>query len=237
MPFSIQVNHKKTQFSTVYQPIIDLNSNKVVAMEVLSRSPSVACIERTLKLLSKKGKSREFTLALIKEIINESRLLPDSVCYISINITMDHMCMPEVCDDLEELTSTLCEQGVALVVELPEGEPYPMVDAPEARALLSNIKKLQDRGILIAIDDYGKGFNVGEAIVDYLMPDILKIDKNVVQKPSENKNVWSSLLSIMRATKIRVIAEGIENVKDLDFVKKTGICLCQGYYFGRPGSL
>lgn len=237
MPFSIQVNHEKTQFSTVYQPIIDLNSNKAVAMEVLSRSPSAACIESTLKQLSKNGKSREFTLALIREVINETLLLPESINYISINIMKDHMCMPEFCDDLEELVSTLQTQSVALVIELPEGEPYPMLNTPESRAMLRIIKKLQDRGILIAIDDYGKGFNVGEVIVDYFMPDIIKIDKHVVQKPNENTNVWSSLASIMSTTKIRVIAEGIENVRDIEFINKVGIRLCQGYYFGRPGSL
>ncbi|WP_409591227.1 EAL domain-containing protein [Vibrio jasicida] len=237
MPFSIQVDQKKIQFSTVYQPIIDLNSHEVLAMEVLSRSESVICIESALKQLSKKGKSRELTLALINEVINESQLLPKSVRYLSMNITMEHMCMPELCDDLKDLTFSLHKRGVSLVVEMPEGEPHPMSDDVEGRTLIKNIKMLRGRGVLIAIDDYGKGFNVGEAIFDYLMPDILKIDKNVVQKPNENKNVWSSLLSIMSAQKIRIIAEGIENVQDLDFVRNVGIRFCQGYYFGRPTSL
>jgi EAL domain-containing protein (putative c-di-GMP-specific phosphodiesterase class I) len=123
------------------------------------------------------------------------------------------------------------------MVELTEGQPYPAPQSSEGHMLLRNIKELQRKGVLIAIDDYGKGFNVGEAIVSHLMPDILKIDKDVVQKPNEHKAVWSMVKSVLNGGKIKVVAEGIENSQDIDFVMSEGIRLCQGFYFGRPANL
>ncbi|MCC4783176.1 EAL domain-containing protein [Vibrio lentus] len=237
MPFHIKVKQIETQFSIVFQPVIDLEENKAVAMEVLSRATHGKNIESTLKQISLDGNNRQFTLALLGEVASVSGFLPKTIRYLSINITMDHLCSSYLYNDLKQLLSKLSERQISLVVELPEGEPYPKLTRCAGRNLLSNIKKLQRNGILIAIDDYGKGFNVGEDIVSNLMPDIIKIDRNVVQQPNNHQGVWSSIESIMKSYRVRVVAEGIENIEELNFVVNAGIKLCQGFYFGRPRSL
>lgn len=237
MPFSINVKRQNTQFFTVFQPIFDLEDNKPVAVEALSRVSSGENIESTLRQVSLEGNSRKFTLGLFQEIASICKDLPASIEYLSVNITMEHMCSSYVCDDLDALRVELYKHHIRLMVELTEGQPYPVPESSEGQILLRNIKELQKKGVLIAIDDYGKGFNVGEAIVSYLMPDILKIDRDVIQKPNEHKDVWSFVKSVLNGRKIKVVAEGVENKKDINFVTNEGIRLCQGFYFGRPASL
>lgn len=237
MPFSMQVNQREMLFTVVFQPIFDLEINTVIAMEVLSRVQSGSNIETTLKQISLNGNSREFTLALFKEIVSVCSLLPESIRYLSVNVTMAHMCNYRICDDLEELITRLSERKIKLVVELPEGEPSPKPKSRSGRMLAYNIKSLQWHGVLIAIDDFGQGFHVDEAVVSRFMPDILKIDKKIVQEPNNNRDVWLLIESIRKRFNLSVVAEGVEHAKDLDFVVGEGIQLCQGFYFGRPGSL
>lgn len=113
----------------------------------------------------------------------------------------------------------------------------PSANSNAGRIFKKNIEELKSRGVLIAIDDFGKGFNVCEETVLYLVPNILKIDKEVVQKPNENIEIWSSIKSIRRKINLSIIAEGVESSQDLDFVLSQGIQLCQGFYFGRPVGL
>ncbi|ABU70606.1 EAL domain-containing protein [Vibrio campbellii] len=237
MPFTVDVKGRNTQFFTVFQPIFDLEENKLVAVEALSRVSSEENIESILRQVSLEGNSRKFTLGLLQEIASICKELPGSIEYLSVNIAMEHMCSRYLCDDLEGLRRELFKHDIRLMVELTESQPYPFQQSSEGKTLLRNIKELQQKGGLVAIDDYGKGFNVGEAIVSHLMPDVLKIDREVVQKPNEHKEVWSSVKSLLNGCKIKVVAEGIENVKDIDFVMNEGIRLCQGFYLGRPASL
>ncbi len=142
---------------------------------------------------------------------------------------MDHICNVTLKDDLTELMSLRHEKDIDLILELPEGEPYPAKGSYGDQVLLENIITLQHEGVFIAIDDYGKGVNVGEEVIDRLMPDILKIDKNVVQNPTENEKVWSSLKSIIRRHTLRVVAEGIESQDDLEVVIKAGIRFAKAF--------
>ncbi len=70
MPFQIQVNESIITFSIVFQPIVDVELNQVVAVEVLSRVKSGENIESILKQVSLHGNSREFNLALFAEVKN-----------------------------------------------------------------------------------------------------------------------------------------------------------------------
>ncbi|WP_409581045.1 EAL domain-containing protein [Vibrio owensii] len=233
----MQINDKEEIFTTVFQPIVNIKEDRIVSMEVLSRSRSGENIESLLKKISLEGNLRKFTMASIEEIKSLSNLIPKMVRYLSLNITMSHICDTYVLDDLNELIFVLAKQHIQLVIELPEGEPYPALNSLKGRNLVNNIDLLREKNVLIAIDDFGKGVNVSETEVLHLMPDVLKVDKDVVQNPNENQDVWLVLESIREKLNLTIVAEGIESPQDLVFVMKKGVCFCQGFYFGRPSVL
>lgn len=241
MSFTVKVKEREIRFSVLFQPIFNITENKIVAMEVLSRVAQEVNvdIESVLKEISKDGKSREFTRALISEVVSMSGLLPNDIKYLSLNMTMEDLCCEKLPIDIQELSSVLSALGTTLVVEFPENEPYPSPGTELGRVLFRNIKKLKKNGVLIAIDDYGKGFNVGDAILLDVMPDIVKVDKSIVQQQQQQKNkiLWASIKSIIQNDNLKVVVEGVEDDKQLNFVRDLGVEFCQGFYLGRPHCL
>lgn len=239
MSFTLEVNKTKRLFNVQFQPIVELETNNIIALEALSREVSnkEANIETALQQIASEGKSRAFTIALVNKINSLCQYFPSTVRYLSINVTMEDMSSLRLCGDLEELICTLSKQKIRLVIELPEAQKYPLPNSKAGQALSNNLKILRMLGILIAIDDFGEGYHASETIVHDLMPNVIKIDKKAIQDPAKNLTIWQAVESIKQSGNISIVAEGIENLKDLYFVIDKGIQFGQGYYLGRPRDL
>lgn len=235
MAFSIKIKDKVYLFQVVFQPIIDVSDGRTVGMEVLSREYSGENIELILSEVAGKGGMQVFTSALVKEVTRVRSNLPEGIKFLSINLCLDDLCDSHILHQLCKFFDDLTDTGVQLVLEIPENEPFPCCDTREGARLNLNISSLKAKGVLIAIDDFGKGFNQCDSLVYRVMPDILKIDKRIVQMPKKYKKTWRKIeIAQQRLCGLKVVAEGVENLRDLAFVMGKGIELCQGFYFGRP---
>jgi diguanylate cyclase (GGDEF)-like protein/PAS domain S-box-containing protein len=137
--------------------------------------------------------------------------------------------------NLEDLiVSALEESGLspqALELELTEGT---LMERPEdAVIILQNLKKL---GIKISIDDFGTGFSS----LNYLrlFPiDTLKIDQSFIkdlEREQANATIASAVISLAHSLLINVVAEGIENEEQFDFLLAGKCDYGQGYFFYKP---
>ena len=89
---------------------------------------------------------------------------------------------------------------------------------------------------MIALDDYGFGHSSIETLV-LLEPDIVKIDKKIINGISKDARKFNSLkrlLKVIESCKASVIAEGIENKEDFDVLRDLGVSYGQGFYMGKP---
>lgn len=89
---------------------------------------------------------------------------------------------------------------------------------------------------LIALDDFGAGFNDIEK-VNLLSPHIIKIDRELlsgIDQNIEKQNNCAAIIETMHARNIEVVAEGIETKEEFDYLVKLGADYFQGYYLGRP---
>ncbi|MCR5596103.1 MAG: EAL domain-containing protein [Lachnospiraceae bacterium] len=89
---------------------------------------------------------------------------------------------------------------------------------------------------LIAIDDYGTGFN-DIHIVELVNPDIVKIDRTLLSGIDTDKYKQancSAIIETMHAKNLQVVAEGIETEAEFEYMKSIGADLFQGYYLGMP---
>jgi EAL domain-containing protein (putative c-di-GMP-specific phosphodiesterase class I) len=98
------------------------------------------------------------------------------------------------------------------------------------------LRALRNTGVQIAIDDFGTGYSSLRALRD--MPvDILKVDKSfvdhLVSSPASARLVWM-ILQLAEDLGMRTVAEGAEDVQQVEILHSMGCRLIQGYYFSKP---
>lgn len=114
-----------------------------------------------------------------------------------------------------------------------------MLEYSDDRNWTWNTKKSQiehNRGVELALDDYGTGFN-DEAAVEYYRPDMIKVDRSLISgidKDEEKQARIKKIIREMHDKLIVVLAEGIETEEEYKYLKDAGIDFFQGYYLGRP---
>jgi diguanylate cyclase (GGDEF)-like protein/PAS domain S-box-containing protein len=98
------------------------------------------------------------------------------------------------------------------------------------------LQQLSDLGITISIDDFGTGFS-SLSYVKRLPLDRLKIDqsfvRDVASDPSD-RAIIAAVVNLAHSLRMEVVAEGIETVEQLEYVRFVGCDAVQGYYFGKP---
>jgi diguanylate cyclase (GGDEF)-like protein len=105
-----------------------------------------------------------------------------------------------------------------------------------ARKTISILKRLKMLGIRISVDDFGTGYS-SLAYVKRFPIDVLKIDRSfvmdVITNPA-NAAITTAIIEMAHSLDVRVVAEGVETVEQLDFLRERGCDEIQGYYFARP---
>jgi FOG: EAL domain len=100
------------------------------------------------------------------------------------------------------------------------------------------LESLRTLGILISIDDFGTGYSSLSQLKHFPF-DKLKIDKSFVDDLANNSDdaaIVSIIIAIARSFKLKVIAEGVETLEQLQHLRNSGCDEMQGYYFSQPVS-
>lgn len=104
------------------------------------------------------------------------------------------------------------------------------------KQIIPILRSLKEIGVIIAIDDFGKEYSSLAYLKDFPL-DILKIDRSFIKDILENEKdltVVKMILSMAKHLQLRVIAEGIENVEQLECLVKHQCDIIQGYYISKP---
>ena len=89
----------------------------------------------------------------------------------------------------------------------------------------------------IAIDDYGTGKNIDEECIEFYKPDIVKIDRKLIENIHKNITSQKAMLDIcnyLHKKGIIILAEGVETQEEYAYLKNYPITLMQGYFLGKP---
>ncbi|MFD2166703.1 putative bifunctional diguanylate cyclase/phosphodiesterase [Thalassotalea euphylliae] len=104
--------------------------------------------------------------------------------------------------------------------------------------VVEQLNKLREQGVVIAIDDFGTGFS-SLSVLANLPVDVLKIDKLFISEATKNKKYHKILHSIAELSNkldLKLVAEGIEEIEQLELLKSLGVGYIQGYLVSRPES-
>jgi len=231
---------EKQQFQVYFQPKVDPSSHVIVGMEALLRwqhpkhglvypDEFIVAAEES-KIIIAIG---DWVLRTVcKEVVRwQQQGLPK--IKVSLNISPVQL---EQDDFVGRFIQTLQEHSLDADIFEVEFSEQGLARGPQDMTL--KIKSLQDYGVSVAIDDFGRGYSS----LSYLqnMPiNTLKIDRSFVRDIDENSGqarVVDGIAMMAKGLNLNLVAEGVENLIQLDYVKKLGCHEVQGYLYGEAVS-
>src|SRR5699024_9129326 len=100
--------------------------------------------------------------------------------------------------------------------------------------VLKTLEQLRELGVLVSIDDFGTGYSSLKSLSLYPITK-LKIDKMFMdEKQKHNRSIVCSIIKLSHSLGMKVIAEGVETIEQLNFLKEDNCDEIQGYYFSKP---
>ena len=217
----------------LYQPIIDLSTQRPVGCEVLMRlrdGDGIIFPDVAIPAIIERNLTWTLDQLVVRKALQElTEKLPELVEFkVAFNFFPNNMVSVNVCKLFDDALQAHPHHGLRFELEVLE-QHY-------QDDMVVEMAKLRQKGFLLAVDDFGTGYsNLGS--IKAISPDYLKIDRSFVLD-MEDESLRSSLIpeivSIGHAVGAKIIAEGIENKSQLDLLKSRGVEFGQGYYFARP---
>ncbi|MEP5567061.1 MAG: EAL domain-containing protein [Halioglobus sp.] len=220
-----------------YQPQVDTTTGEVVSMEALVRwkHPTRGMISPLdfIPVAERTGQIIELGEWVMNEVARHCQywdsmgLPPFRVCVNISPLQFNQSNLPQ------SIGEFLKRSGMkASRIELELTESAIMTDAQ------TNIEKLQQLkalGLELAVDDFGTGYSSLSYLKRFPI-DTLKIDQSFVAdlNSPDGAAIVDAIIALSKTLNLRVIAEGIEEKEQLDYLVTRGADLLQGYFFSRP---
>lgn len=232
------INEK--QFTLAYQPQIDLTTGHLVGFEALIRwnHPKKGPISPALfiPIAEESGQIEKLGEWVLTEACRQLKLWQTKYgnkWRMAVNFSGQQLRNQKIIASIE---NTLQSAGVSsdmLEIELTEST---MMDNVESN--IEIIDQLSSRGFLLAVDDFGTGYSSLSYLKRFNI-DKLKIDQSFVRDITLDNNdaeIVATIIAMAHNLGLQVIAEGVENQQQLDFLRAKGCDEVQGYFISRPKS-
>lgn len=228
---------KNNEFIIFLQPKFDTITEQIVGAEALVRKVKDEEIIMPSEFIPKYEKTGAITkldmyvLGEVCKLQEKWKKLNFPLLPISINESRHHL---KNKNHINELQQIINKYNVDTnLIELEMTETTVIEDILTAKGAAEAVKKL---GFIVSMDDFGTGYSSFNILKDIEI-DILKIDKEFFKNLDDNKRaqiIIETIVKMCKKLKIKTVAEGIETKKQLDFLKKIGCDIIQGYYFSKP---
>jgi EAL domain-containing protein (putative c-di-GMP-specific phosphodiesterase class I) len=229
---------ERHEFALHYQPIIDLTTGAISGGEALIRwtHPTRGMIPpvQFISVAEDCGLMLPIGKWVLREACRQTQAWIEDG--LPIGTIAANVSAVEFRSDnfLENLLAILSETGLdprLLKLELTESM---LMKRPETAAFL--LQTLRERGVRVAIDDFGTGYS-SLAYLQTFPLDALKIDQSFVRQigtAGADTSIVTAVIGMAQGLKLRVIAEGVETLEQLEFLRAHRCEAAQGYYFSRP---
>jgi diguanylate cyclase (GGDEF)-like protein/PAS domain S-box-containing protein len=224
------------EFVLHYQPIVDLDSERLVGFESLVRwsHPTRGLIGpiEFIPLAEETNLIQPLGRWVLEHACRQARSWHSVYgTSMSVNLSRKQLAQPDL---VEQVGSVLQRTGVhpaAVTLEITES-----VVMHDVESTVDVLGRLRSLGVRIAIDDFGTGYS-SLATLRQLPIDVLKIDKAFVDGvavSSEDAVVVSTVIDLARGLGLVSVAEGIEERSQVEALRRFGCSLGQGYFFDKP---
>lgn len=228
------------ELDVVYQPIIDLQTNRVVGCEALVRweHPQLG------KMLPEDFIPVAEDSGLITAI---GRFVTETACrdlakwlantqvssrfYVGVNLSPREFFAGNLVANIQQVLARTGLQGHNLRLEVTEGV---LIDRQQDAA--SIFSRLQAMGVQICIDDFGTGYS-SLSYLQSLPINVLKLDRSLIEQieiSSKSHEIARTVLSLANALGVQSVAEGVETDAQLQAIMDLGFDFAQGFCLHRP---
>ncbi len=231
---------ERQEFRNFYQPIVSLASGKIAGFEALLRwqHPTRGLLgpEEFIAVAEETGLIRELGWWNLREAcrqISDWKANPDADpdLIISVNLSVKQFLQPNLVSDIEGLLRELAFPPESLKLEITESTV--MGDPSAAVEMLLQMKAL---GIRLAIDDFGTGYSSLSYLHRFPL-DTLKIDRSFISgmcEGGEGMEIAKTIMPLANNLRLDVVAEGVETIEQVAFLRKLHCKFAQGFYFSKP---
>jgi predicted signal transduction protein with EAL and GGDEF domain len=229
---------EREEFALHYQPKVNLRTGRITGAEALLRwthpirgkvSPA-----QFIPVAEECGLILPIGNWVLREACQQARAWADAglpAATMAVNVSAIEFWNETF---LRGVFAVLSETGMdprCLELELTES-----VLMTRAESTASILQALREKGIKVAVDDFGTGYSSLSYLRKFPV-DALKIDQSFVRQISDSgddTSIVTAVIAMSRSLKLRVIAEGVETLKELEFLRAHHCDEAQGYYFSRP---
>lgn len=226
------------QFVMYYQPRIDIATGAISSMEALVRwqHPTSGMIEPSdfILLAEETGQILELGALIIDKVcaqLAEWAKRGKPLVPVSINVSPRQFNQGDIG---QIIASALTRHKVdPALIEIELTESTMMGDDPAVR---QSLQAMQGMGIKILVDDFGTGYS-SLSQLQTLDFDVLKVDQAFtarIENSEQGKIFFKAIITMAHALGMRVVAEGVENSRQVAILKSLDCDEIQGFYISRP---
>jgi diguanylate cyclase (GGDEF)-like protein/PAS domain S-box-containing protein len=229
---------ERQEFHLCYQPQVDLESGKVMGLEALLRwqHPDLGLINplEFIPLLEDTGLIIPVGEWVLRSACTEAahwQSLTETPLRLSVNLSGRQFNDPALHTTVRNILSETRLAPSHLELEITES-----VLMQNDQASMSNLDALQRLNIRIAIDDFGTGYSSLSYLKRFPV-DSLKIDRSFIRdliNNPEDETIIRAIIAMARSLQVDTIAEGVETVAQLQFLRSNGCNTAQGFLLSEP---
>ncbi|WP_027400023.1 bifunctional diguanylate cyclase/phosphodiesterase [Anaerovorax odorimutans] len=227
------------EFEVYLQPKYRIKDEKVVGAEALIRwnwaGKGIIPPGEFIPIFEKNGFIKKIDLYMFEQVClilnkwkSNNLSLENS---ISVNISRIHLSNKNLPEELLSIAKKHNVNANNMEIELTESAVF-----EDINKLIKIMKKLKNEGFILSIDDFGSGYSSLSTLKD-LPADVLKLDKGFLEATTDDirgKDIISSFIKMTKILGLHTVAEGVETVEQVNFLKSAGCDIAQGYYYSKP---
>lgn len=235
----IQIDHhlhyaiNKNEFELHFQPVINVQSGKLVGAEALLRwnnhQLGVISPEEFIPIAEQHSYINDIGLWVFNQVLPVMQAYPK--LRIAINASGLQFHNHRLNTAIEDAIQEQRLNPEQFEIEITEG-----VLLSESREVDGRIQGIRDQGISLSLDDFGTGYS-SLSCLKRCPVNALKIDRSFVMDipdNKENQTLVAAIIAMAKGLSLTVIAEGVETKEQWEFLKRHQCDFAQGYYFSKP---
>ena len=220
-----------------YQPKVVVDTGEVIGVEALVRwrHPHNGMVfpDQFIAAAEAYGLIDDLTRVVLTNALSQIKAWKDAglALKVAINVSMDNLVRLDFADFVAAQAAAVGVSPQDAVLEVTESRLM-----QDARAPLDILTRLRLKRFRLSIDDFGTGHSSLAQLRDIPF-DELKIDRGFVHRAWSDemmRAIYDASLGLAKQLGMDVVAEGVEDRDDWDFLRRTGCTFAQGYYIAKP---
>ena len=238
MASSLRLAIEREELMLEYQPRIELHAGKVMGVEALVRwnHPNLGRImpAQFIGIAEKTGlidALGEWVLRKASRQMVDWRQRGAAPLRVAVNLSARQFRQADLTERIAAILRETGLEAAALEVEVTESM---VMHNPQGAAVV--LESLKEMGVAVAIDDFGTGYSSLSYLKRFPI-DYIKIDQSFIRgipRDAEDMGITSAIIAMAKTLGVRLIAEGVDNVEQLDFLKREGCHEGQGFLISSP---